>query len=215
MRFVAANTTIPVPRVSPSSYTYIVMDYCPGVEAQAAWNSISLREQMALLAELKGFVQQLRDLEPPSPKAVSSTHGGACRDHRFGTIPVGPFNTHTDFHQFLRNDSPLDDWDTHYPEVSGAHSRPCSSKYTHGDLAPRNVLVHNGKISAIIDWDSAGWRPEYWEFTKVHFACAGTPGEWFKALGDSAGQDYSVQLAAEMVLWRAAESPADPVTYFD
>jgi aminoglycoside phosphotransferase (APT) family kinase protein len=33
------------------------------------------------------------------------------------------------------------------------HARTYLFKFTHGDLAPRNVLAHKGRISAIIDWD--------------------------------------------------------------
>jgi thiamine kinase-like enzyme len=38
---------------------------------------------------------------------------------------------------------------------------------THGDISPRNIMVRNGHIAAIIDWQYAGWYPEYWEFTKA------------------------------------------------
>ena len=31
---------------------------------------------------------------------------------------------------------------------------------------PRNTLIKDGKIAAIVDWESAGWYPEYWEYTR-------------------------------------------------
>ena len=39
---------------------------------------------------------------------------------------------------------------------------------THGDLVPRNILVKNGRIVGIIDWEMAGFYPEYWEYAKGH-----------------------------------------------
>lgn len=39
---------------------------------------------------------------------------------------------------------------------------------THGDFAPRNILVdEEGYVTAILDWESAGWYPEYWEYIRA------------------------------------------------
>ncbi len=27
-----------------------------------------------------------------------------------------------------------------------------------------------GRVTGIVDWECAGWYPEYWEYTKAHFA---------------------------------------------
>lgn len=37
--------------------------------------------------------------------------------------------------------------------------------FTHGDLNPHNILVMGGRISGFLDWESAGWYPDYWDFT--------------------------------------------------
>lgn len=39
--------------------------------------------------------------------------------------------------------------------------------FTHGDMGPHNILVENGRISAVLDWELAGWYPEYWEYVKM------------------------------------------------
>ncbi|KAF7888458.1 uncharacterized protein EAF02_002999 [Botrytis sinoallii] len=46
-----------------------------------------------------------------------------------------------------------------YPIKEGA-------KYvlSHGDLNPRNILVKDGNVTAIIDWEHGGYRPEWWEW---------------------------------------------------
>ncbi|RYP70742.1 hypothetical protein DL771_005237 [Monosporascus sp. 5C6A] len=36
---------------------------------------------------------------------------------------------------------------------------------THGDFVTHNVLVHDGRVSGFIDWDSAGWYSDYWVVT--------------------------------------------------
>jgi thiamine kinase-like enzyme len=36
--------------------------------------------------------------------------------------------------------------------------------FTHADLADRNILVQDGRITGILDWEWAGFYPEHWEF---------------------------------------------------
>ncbi|KAA1477650.1 hypothetical protein DENSPDRAFT_617421 [Dentipellis sp. KUC8613] len=206
MRFVAAHTTIPVPRVH-RSYTiagmvHIEMDYVKGECPISIWNHISPEEKKQLMTELEGYVKQLRTLPPPYPEAVCAVNGASAHDHRFGLHVAGPFLTHDEFHRFLRLDSDLDSWnEEECKEVYLAHSKKYASKFTHGDLAPRNVLVRDGHIVAILDWDSAGWRPEYWEVTKERYSDLGTPEEWHEAVRRGVGQNYELELAAERHLY--------------
>ena len=40
--------------------------------------------------------------------------------------------------------------------------------FTHADLHPRNILIgEDGGITGIIDWETAGWYPRYWERVKA------------------------------------------------
>jgi hypothetical protein len=93
-------------------------------------NKFTDEQQTHLSSELEGYVRQPRSLPPPCPCQVSSTFGGACRDHRFGTRPIGPFQDHETFHQFLRRDE---------------------------DLISFNVIVREGKIMAI-GWRPDYWE---------------------------------------------------------
>lgn len=55
--------------------------------------------------------------------------------------------------------------------ISKSHGVKHDIVFTHADLNLRNILVDgNGKISGIVDWECAGWYPEYWEYTKAHFS---------------------------------------------
>lgn len=48
---------------------------------------------------------------------------------------------------------------------------------THNDLHPRNVTVRDGKVAAILDWELAGFYPEYWEYVKAWYR-AGIDEPW-------------------------------------
>lgn len=41
--------------------------------------------------------------------------------------------------------------------------------FTHGDFRPANIIVRDGHVAAILDWELAGWYPEYWEFAKAFY----------------------------------------------
>jgi hypothetical protein len=51
---------------------------------------------------------------------------------------------------------------------------------THGDLRPANIIVtaaSPARVVAIIDWEQAGWYPDYWEYCKAMFTTS-YDGEW-------------------------------------
>lgn len=39
---------------------------------------------------------------------------------------------------------------------------------THGDLLPRNIMVEGSTVTGIIDWENAGYYPEFWEYCRMH-----------------------------------------------
>ena len=46
--------------------------------------------------------------------------------------------------------------------------------FTHADLTLYNIMVSGlpgqRRVSGIVDWEQAGWYPEYWEYCKMHIA---------------------------------------------
>ena len=40
---------------------------------------------------------------------------------------------------------------------------------THNDMAPRNIMVHDGLLSGIIDWEYAGFYPVYYEYYRLKY----------------------------------------------
>ena len=87
------------------------------------------------------------------------------------------------------------------PEVVQTHTgRLYETKFTHADLVPRNIIVKDGRVAAIIDWAFAGWYPEYWEFTKANYTMF-RGQEWMDFLSELL-PGYETELAAERVLWR-------------
>lgn len=190
LKFIAERTSIPVPRlkgtfVSKTGVKYIVMEYIKGEPLSKIWHKLDSAKKSVLLLEIRGFMNELRNITPPKPSIVATVDYSPCTDDRVAPDPFGPFDTHNEFHSFLR-------WginDEGHPnpaigEIIRAHrSQQHRTTFTHGDLSPRNILVCDGKIVGIIDWETAGWFPEYWEYTRA-WESSWRFTEWRERLGE-------------------------------
>lgn len=92
---------------------------------------------------------------------------GPARDCRqFSDYFGGPFEDESDFNEFtldfLRG-TPL----AVQKPLTEAFSNQSRVLLTHGDLSPRNIIVKEGRVQALLDWEFAGWYPEYWEYVKL------------------------------------------------
>jgi serine/threonine protein kinase len=86
MKFVAENTSLPVPKVYCSFFrkkrAYIVMERIRGEEIPKSWKNLSEKSRQNILAQLKHMFQELRALKPPPDTGVESCTGGSLRDSR-------------------------------------------------------------------------------------------------------------------------------------
>ncbi|KAJ8119445.1 hypothetical protein ONZ43_g3600 [Nemania bipapillata] len=165
MKYLAENTSIPVPK---------------GESLPLAWDSLSEESLEDVFTQLKGIFQELRSLTPPPGTGVESCAGGSMYDHRMSRqdYRFGPFKTINEFHLWLRRDFKLEDikdrprdQDWHdLAEMTKQQDGPWPPpKFSHGDLNPTNILVRDGKVVGIIDWEFSGWYPDYWEYTSAWF----------------------------------------------
>ena len=212
LQYVTGHTTIPVPKIFKTHYRngdlYIEMEYVCGMDLQDAWyrGCLSQEQTQNIVTEVASYVDQLRKLEPPREGIVTSANLDGVLDHRVGSSTFGPFTNHEGFHTYLRAGIPIEKCNEILgPEITECHSRRYRSSFTHADLAPRNIIVDNGKVSAIVDWEFSGWYPEYWEYTKAHYAPVNRP-EWYEGLRNTM-ERYDDELEAERILWRQLDDP--------
>ncbi|KAK8009259.1 kinase-like protein [Apiospora marii] len=207
MEFVRANTSIPIPKVyevyeRSDGAVDIVMEALPGDGTD--YTNMSPEQVRAFGDELAGYLHQLRNLEPPEKGFIGSVNGGSLLDHRVGHVRFAPFHTVDHFHSYLRLGGPLDTW-MYNPVVKKVHGRSGTYrvKFTHADLNPTNIQYHNGRIAGIIDWEFAGWYPEYWEYTKMRFADRPVYQKFFEAIEACPAIDkYAEELEAERDIWQ-------------
>jgi aminoglycoside phosphotransferase len=63
--------------------------------------------------------------------------------------------------------------------------------YVHVDLWSHNILVRDGRLSGIIDWENSGWLPRHWQLHVMRRSCASTRGKLRKLINDVKGPDES------------------------
>ncbi|KAF4635892.1 hypothetical protein G7Y89_g2199 [Cudoniella acicularis] len=175
MQFIAQHTSIPVPKVhctfTRKGWTYIAMERINGEMMGQGWVNRSDESKAKLLAQLKGLIEEMRKIQPPEGQGVSNVDGGQLWDCRIPgkTLCHGPFESIDDFHRYLRGG--FDAHPDHYPEVSRLielQDRPWPGPvFTHGDLSSLNILIRGDEVVGIIDWETAGWYPSYWEYTSA------------------------------------------------
>lgn len=172
IEYIGCNTTIPVARVQDvfiiEQRTYIVMDYINGVELTYAEDNLSPVQLQGICSQLKDYITQMRALKPPNPGRLEAADGSGLFDIRLASHPFPPFASIQEFHarlghEFVLHSSDHRDMASDFQMVAQRHYR---TTFSHSDIAPRNIIIKDGRIAAIVDWESAGWYPEYWEYTR-------------------------------------------------
>lgn len=109
-RFVAANTTIPVPRVyekATKPAPSITMEYIEGQTLEDAWKGFSEEQKLGIVGQLSNILSQLRNLKG---QYIGSLDHGKAYEVRQTVREGGPFDTEKEFNEFLLSNT--------YPSVS-------------------------------------------------------------------------------------------------
>ncbi|EED83443.1 predicted protein [Postia placenta Mad-698-R] len=202
---VRLHTTIPVPRVLDIVPYYnrslVLMTKVPGEELgkrAGHISDLSPRQLQVLQDTLRGWFDQLRALEPPDPHAVCGFGGNGVSSFRITNNGyVGPFASEKEFNKRLLKYNEA----THTEIAAPSHSKSHRICFTHGDITPTNILLDEDmRPVALIDWECAGWMPEYWEYTTALFMRYPRYKEWCD-LFTGIFPDYRVELEVEYEIW--------------
>jgi aminoglycoside phosphotransferase (APT) family kinase protein len=150
--------------------------------------------------DLQSALVQLANIPNSSSGLICGCDGGACLDGRITCrgYPTGSFRTEEELNKHLTDGLPL--FNKLAERVKEVHSKTHAIAFAHADLSPSNVLIHEGRLAGIVDWEMAGWYPSYWEYTKAHYITFRRFKEWSE-LFDRIFPGYESELALELELW--------------
>lgn len=200
MEFIRRNTNIPVPRVLDvfkfNGMTHILQEYIDGDLLVDVWSTMDLEAQQQCMQQLKEYIDELRSLPPPHPGKVEAVDGACCLDDKIWSGGWGPFDNIDSFNDFFGYEVFRSD-PSRYPEIQDPLKKIAGRKwrtvFSHGDLGPHNILWKDGRIVSIIDWECAGWLPEYWDYTRSYFGSIRSSPGWWEMF-----QEISVQYPDEL-----------------
>lgn len=158
---------LPLGMIRIGSWSYIFTSFVPGIRLDRIWANLTVDKKRHIQDQLNRFFTELRRLPGPSMEG----HFGAgkppvCKGgHRYGKLSSLPIVSEAQFNAFLLDDSVLEPAQLDYFQTSLRSDHQIVM--THGDLCPLNLLVHSEDtlhISGIVDWETGGAYPEYWEY---------------------------------------------------
>ena len=203
LQLVNNYTCIPAPTPLDTFYhknvSFLLMTGLPGRKLGHMIPTLSDRQLKNVAHDLKEYIIELRRIpnEFKSKFQICNALGGGILDWRIGNSKREElkFKNEDEFHRYLAGDLYLDKGAQEM--VSKAHNIKHDIVFTHADINLRNILVNkDGKITGIVDWECAGWYPEYWEYTKAHFAVR-YQIRWLADVVDQVFSGYRDELYAE------------------
>ena len=199
LEFLSQSSDIPIPKyhgtlVEPGTgIIFIVTEYIDGQLLKDAWPSLSASEKQDVENQLRHFLQQLRQLGDPG--YLGSVGRGRLADGVFWQPPAevkqavsGPFADEAELNDGIMLRLAESEPESHLTLLRALISETLhghKTVFTHGDLQPKNILVQRILVAAndpfkiqimVIDWETAGWYPSYWEYTT---ACQVNPQNSF------------------------------------
>ncbi|TFK82918.1 kinase-like protein [Polyporus arcularius HHB13444] len=184
--FVAQRTSVRVPTIhavfseyredSGQTVTYIVEERLPRTTLLEALPTLDDHARQVLTSELRTIFSQLAALSSHrdrlGPLRGPWHKGNAKFTWLLDRYPCGENDAREtrSFIQYWVNIIGRNSLTSH--RVSDRlfepydFSRPPA--FSHGDLKPTNVMVHEGHVVGIIDWAEAGWYPYFWDAYILH-----------------------------------------------
>ncbi|EEH03463.1 conserved hypothetical protein [Histoplasma capsulatum G186AR] len=143
----------------------MIADFVPGNPLDQVWPTLDEKQRMSIKEQLADHLKLFRSCTQPYIGRVNrqptyNPYEGITTNF------IGPFNSEAKFDEWclsrIKNTSERSKWRRKLAELR----RNSQSKFvlTHGDLFPRNILVKEGKITGIVDWERSGFYPEYVEY---------------------------------------------------
>lgn len=205
--FIEKHLRIGAPRLyamyrdEPSGYTYLIMEYIPGVNLESVWPHLSDESKSSVTMQLKDMFDQMRALEPPKD-FIGGIDGGTLRDAPFSMVDAdprvnGPFKSSEEAglalalatQNYMENTGRPEWLPPFFTQHLSVALKDHEAKFTHGDIHMRNIMVekvlsnsspgnaelnereseqhHEYRVRGIVDWESAGWYPAYWEYASA------------------------------------------------
>ena len=165
-------------------------------------------EEGSWVSDLSRCLEAMRSWKSPyGEDRICSPTGTSITSSRVPSHIMGPFENELEMHRYLLSTATSHGFNSEEAfQESLASAKEIQSMhhcvvFTHGDFKHHNILIdEDGSLTAFLDWESAGWCPEYWEFcTAMRF---GQGSFWYNLSSKLGGNRYLPELTCDKSLNR-------------
>ncbi|KAJ4147332.1 hypothetical protein LMH87_001863 [Akanthomyces muscarius] len=157
----AGQQGLPVPKVFCRERLYaaggediysIKMSYIAGQALTRIWVTLTHEERIDVFTQVRNMLLHL-SIPDSAPKVIGSCDGLDIRDSRLAKTHFGPISPVTIRRDYLRK----------------LNQKRHRVVFCHCDLSPDNIIVNEHmQVIGLLDWEDAGYYPEYWENFKFY-----------------------------------------------
>lgn len=168
---------------------YIIMENIDGKRLDAMWPDINTTEKTRISDHLRGYFDTLRRL--PSHGYFGCIGKRPFEDSIFWTAPKdniedglisGPFDSEEQLNNALVEkhiyNRGFNQKALYYRRMLPIVLQGHKPVFTHGDFQRKNIVITESGTPVLIDWEAAGWFPEYWEYALAIFSCGAWKDDW-------------------------------------
>ncbi|OCT49045.1 Protein kinase-like protein [Cladophialophora carrionii] len=132
---------------------FIEMEWMEGDTLENVWNELTNEEKLSYARQLREVILDLW---------IKAGYRSPSQSE-----PGRPISDRGSLQRILAEQHHIHHSD-HLSESAGSLFTATDHKivFTHGDLSPINIIVREGRVVGIVDWEYAGWYPEHWEFVQ-------------------------------------------------
>ncbi|KAJ0418480.1 kinase-like domain-containing protein [Aspergillus carlsbadensis] len=203
---------LPIPEIhgvvqqADGNRTFVFMTRIAGEPLDSKWRSLDRIQKASISEQLDTIMRGFRLLPAPPSDDPRAVLGGGnprrCKDARRQLRTADePITNESTFNEFIAS-NPQRSNSSYIEMIRSYLESDHEIVLTHGDLHPRNIMVSitpgdssddapRVVVTGLLDWEMAGWYPEYWEYVKALHTLA--PGDGF--------DDWYVYLPPAIGVW--------------
>jgi len=181
---------IPVPKVlrdwvDDDGRYFVLLERMQGQTLEQAWPSLSESQKTAIADQVIGVRKHLRSLTSPSIQTVDQSP--CCGGLLFSdSEPHGPFHSDRELWDAISltlYDPPEKSFPQRALENLKKRLPRCEAYVlTHCDLNLGNIMVKDGRLVGILDWEHAAYYPIWYEYVSASWGWTEEDAEWKKLL---------------------------------
>ncbi len=194
--FLVDSTAVPVPAIfgewlSPDRERhYLLEERISGQNLRDCWSQLSVSARLSIAEQVASYMTELSNY---TSNRMQTINGHRLPNNNFIPSPT----PRSDFLPRCSSRTEIFD-DLFRPalERAGVSSRvirmarttmpPCTDQFvfSHCDLFTGNIMVdpRRARVTAIIDWESGGFWPAWFQYARITHGCDDGDGEWKRLL---------------------------------